>query len=304
MHNAMHKLSNFTGRSGWENTFGVNRSQHELNRTPTFPQQLQPGQQRPTPTHSHSHPSAPVLAQPPQFPPATPISWCFKVPLNHALAGPDPTKVIYATQGASQRWTRPETNGGAGSDDESAPEDCLLPVHKEHIDDLRRRCARIEADSKVKAIVTVGRAATLGPVPFMPASSPASVAANVCLHGRDIEIVGEVREAILNGSPITLVCCIPCSRVSGHQNLTNNSNRPPCPLIEASFSRESIGSSMTKSSSGSMRLRSAQRLIFSSLIMLNAMATAHPKPMPRNNSSLSFMAICSPKRRPKCTFSS
>jgi hypothetical protein len=221
----MHKLTNFSAvRSGWDNMpFGVNRSQGDLSRNQQFPQQQQsthqpqhqpqhqPPQQisnRPLPTHSHSHPNVATMngpmqqSQMPPFGPATPISYCFRVPLKNTLAGPDPNSIVFASAGATEKWTfkQEELN------EEDAPENGLLPVHREHIEQLRNFCASLKAESNVEATVTVGKAATLGPVPGLSTASTSKIVTNVCLHGRDHEFVRKVKEVILNQSPITLVC--------------------------------------------------------------------------------------------------
>jgi hypothetical protein len=179
----MHKLTNFAGgvRHGWEMPFGVNRSQHhDMPRNPQY--------QRPPHT-----PTTPT-----QLPHATPISWCFKVPLNNTLIGPDPKQIIYASQGASERWTHQP-----GSPDDTPTH--LLPVHQQHLDDLRNLCARMKTELGVEAIVTLGRANTLAPMPSLQPTQTNNIVANVCVNGRDYDIVRRVREHILNQSPITMV---------------------------------------------------------------------------------------------------
>jgi hypothetical protein len=180
----MHKITHFAGGvRQWEMPFGVNRSQqHDM------------------PINHYKRPAANSIAQP--FPPGTPMSICFKVPFNNTLAGPEPAMIVYSSQGALERWTQSE----------DSPEDTpthRLPVHLQHVEELRARCARMKAEFGVDAAVTVGRATAPTPVPGLQSSPAKAVAVNVCLHGPDYESVRRAREAILNQSPITMVYVAP-----------------------------------------------------------------------------------------------
>jgi hypothetical protein len=174
----MQKLSSFAGgvRHGWDLNFNRNQQHHPV-------QQLQRQQQQP----------------PSSLPPGTPISWCFKIPLkNNTLDGPDITKAIYSSVGAEERWTHPE----------NSPDDTpihSLPVHMQHLDNLQTMCNSLKERSGVEASLAVGRATTLAPIAGLQATPTNNVVANVCLHGPSYEIVRRVREAVLNGTPITLV---------------------------------------------------------------------------------------------------
>jgi hypothetical protein len=179
----MHKLTTFAGgvRHGWDSMpFGVNRSQqhHDLARSNAA------AYQRPSPVHQ-------------QLPHTAPISWCFKVPFNNTLAGPEPSHIVYASKGARERWTHP-----AGQSDIPTHR---LPVHLEHIEALRSICSRIKTDLGVEATVAVGRATSLALVPGIQPTPTNNVVANVCLHGRDYDTVRRAREVVLNQSPITMV---------------------------------------------------------------------------------------------------
>jgi hypothetical protein len=179
----MHKITNFAGgvRHGWEMPF-VNRSQqHEMPMNGAY--------RKPQ--------AGPAMQQHP-FPPGTPITLCFKVPLNNVLAGPDMALVIYSSPGASEKWSHPK----------DSPEDTpthRLPVHVQHVEDLRALCSRMTTEYGVEATVTVGRAANVAPVIGMQPTPTNNVVANVCLHGPDYERVRMAREALLNQSPITMV---------------------------------------------------------------------------------------------------
>jgi hypothetical protein len=183
----MHKITNFAGgvRHGWEMPFGANRSQVPQ----PHPADLSLNQ-------AYKRPQAPTMPQ--QFPPGTPISLCFKVPFNNTLPGPETDRVIYSSRGALERWSQP-----AGSPDDAPTH--KLPVHVQHVDDLRARCSRMKAEHGVEATVTVGRARTIAPAPGLQPTPTNNVVANVCLHGPDYESARRAREALLNQSPITMV---------------------------------------------------------------------------------------------------
>lgn len=53
--------------------------------------------------------------------------------------------------------------------------------------------------------MTSGRAAAMTPILGLQPTQSNNVVANVCVHGRDYDIVRKVREYILNNSPITMV---------------------------------------------------------------------------------------------------
>jgi hypothetical protein len=133
------------------------------------------------------------------LPPGTPVSWCFKVPFNNTLPGPDVDLAIYSSRGAVERWTQlPD-----------APEDApihSLPVHEQHLENLKIVCHSLKERSGVEAIVTVGKATALAPMAALQPSPTNNIIANVSLHGPGYDIVRRVRELILNGTPITLVC--------------------------------------------------------------------------------------------------
>jgi hypothetical protein len=195
----MHKITNFAGgvRHGWEIPFGGNRSQpqqgppqHDMHMNGPF---KRPGAQ-------------PAGVNVPGFmgftAPGMPISHCFKVPFNNTLAGPEAQHVIYSSPGALERWSHPP----------GTPEDTpihRLPVHLQHVEELRARCTRLKTETGVEAAVTVGRAKNMSPLLGIQIAPSSNVVANVCLHGGDGEAVKKAREIILNQSPITLVCSCP-----------------------------------------------------------------------------------------------
>jgi hypothetical protein len=181
----MHKLTNFAGgvRHGWEMPFGVNRSQQQHHDIPRNPQYQRSPHTPTTPT---------------QLPPATPISWCFKVPLNNTLPGPNAKEILYASEGAQERWTHPQDS----ADDTPIH---LLPVHQQHIEDLRSLCGRMKTELGVEAIVNVGRGSNVTGVPGLQPANGNNLVAIACVNGPDYDIVRRVREHILNQSPITMV---------------------------------------------------------------------------------------------------
>lgn len=202
----MQKLTNFAGgvRHGWDMQFGMNR--HQQNQ-PHQHQHQHPHQQHhghPNQHHGpHDMPRTPNYSrqQNPSIthlPPTVPMSWCFKIPFNNTLAGPEVSQLIFASNGAKERWTHPE----------DAPEDSpthRLPIHVQHVEDLQARCAVMKEQSNVEASVTIGRAASLTPISGLQPAPSNNVVTNVCLHGPNFEIVKRVREHILNTSPINLV---------------------------------------------------------------------------------------------------
>ncbi|KAF2668201.1 hypothetical protein BT63DRAFT_414230 [Microthyrium microscopicum] len=185
----MQNLKTLAGgmRHGWDMQFGVRHQQ---------PQSQHPHQQHhemPR-TQSYQRQQTPSITQ---LPPGVPMSWCFKVPFNNNLAGPEIEKVIYASNGAKERWSHP-----AGSPEDTPTH--RLPVHVQHIEDLQKLCSTMKEQANVEASVTVGRATSLGMVPGLPASQTNNVVANVCLHGPQFDQVRRARQHILNSSPITM----------------------------------------------------------------------------------------------------
>lgn len=131
-------------------------------------------------THGQSH-------GPPQVSSNTPIHYSFNVPFASDLAGPNIEDILYATNGAVERWTHPA----------NVPDDVpiyQLPVHAQNVTDLRRMCADI----------------TSGPLPieaYVKSSEPKRVkgqVTNVCLLGSP-ELLHKTRETILNETPLALV---------------------------------------------------------------------------------------------------
>jgi hypothetical protein len=57
----------------------------------------------------------------------------------------------------------------------------------------------------VEAVVTIGRASNLAPVPGFQPTKTDNVVANVCVNGQNYDSVRRARELILNQSPITMV---------------------------------------------------------------------------------------------------
>ncbi|RKF72823.1 putative kh domain-containing protein [Golovinomyces cichoracearum] len=134
-------------------------------------------------THGQSH-------GPPQVSSNTPIHYSFNVPFASDLAGPNIEDILYATNGAVERWTHPA----------NVPDDVpiyQLPVHAQNVTDLRRMCADI----------------TSGPLPieaYVKSSEPKRVkgqVTNVCLLGSP-ELLHKSRETILNETPLALRCAI------------------------------------------------------------------------------------------------
>jgi hypothetical protein len=215
----MHKLSNLAGgvRHGWEIPFGNNRSQQHHNQ----PYQQQ---QRP-PTHSSNAPA--------HLPLVAPITWCFNVPLNHNLTGPDPDQIIYSSQGATERWTFLKGT----TPDDNTPN--LLPVHRQNLENLSTLCTRMKSECQADAIVTVGRASNLAPLPGLQSTQTNNLVASVCVHSSQYDYVRKAREAVLNNSPITLVgIMIFVAFVIANQS----SNLLPCPSIAPSLSMLMISS--------------------------------------------------------------
>jgi hypothetical protein len=204
----MHKLTNFAGgvRHGWDSMpFGANRQhpppqqqQHPSHEHLPRTNAANPYQRRPAPQQGQQQ--AHQQLPPPQLPllHATPLSWCFTVPFNNTLAGPEPSHIVYASKGARERWTHPPGLP-------ETPPVHRLPVHQEHVEAVRAICSRIREETGVEAHVAVGRAASLAPVPGIQPTPSNNVVANVCVHGRDYEVVMRAREEVLNNSPITMV---------------------------------------------------------------------------------------------------
>lgn len=185
----MHKISTFTGqaRHGWERMtpaiglgsrpqvpdlsvgpHGAKRS--AVNNSTIFPDTLPPGHQ---------------------------INLSFNVPFATGLAGPDVEEVIYASQGAFDRWTHADSDG----------EPCTheLFVHKQNEENLRALCRSIGETTagEIQATVTTSKPK---PVPGMQRASLTSLVTNVCISG-ETELVQRFKARVLNETPITLVCC-------------------------------------------------------------------------------------------------
>ena len=137
-----------------------------------------------TPQHKPAHGSSPILSPTSA---ETPIHYSFNVPFASDLAGPNVEDILYATTGAAERWTHPE----------SAPDDVPiyeLPVHAQNVMNLRDLCKELSG----------------GPLPieaYVKSSEPKRVkgqVTNVCLSGSP-ELVHKSRETILNDTPLALV---------------------------------------------------------------------------------------------------
>jgi hypothetical protein len=182
----MHKISNFTGqaRHGWEKMtpsmgFGMSRSN--------------PNQD--LPISSSKRPSA-QASTPPAIPPGTQVNCSFNVPFNSNLAGPDLDDIMYASPGASARWTHPE--GSA----EGTPNH-KLPVHAQNVESLRTLCRDLgeQTDGRLQATVVSSEPK---PLPGLQRGPLRALVTNVCLSG-ELELVTTFRGKILNECPISLV---------------------------------------------------------------------------------------------------
>jgi hypothetical protein len=128
-----------------------------------------------------------------------PVTLSFNVPFSSELAGPKRDEVIYASQHAIDRWIQPE-----GSEDKAIYD---LPVHVQHRDSLEMLCEQIvqRTSGGIRYFIRSGHPK---PVAGMPPRSKAWVT-NVCLRGL-YDVVQGARQAILNSTPISLVCGWSC----------------------------------------------------------------------------------------------
>ncbi|KAF2262164.1 hypothetical protein CC78DRAFT_468652 [Lojkania enalia] len=180
----MHKISNFTGqaRHGWEKMtpstgFPFSRSNHDLPVTAPI-----------------KRPST-ASAAPPVIPPGTQVNLSFNVPFSSNLAGPDVDDIIFASPGATARWTHPEGTA------ESLPPH-KLPVHAQNVENLRTACREVteQTDGRVSATVV---SAESKPLPGLQRGPLRALVTNVCLSG-ELEAVNQMRCKILNNTPISL----------------------------------------------------------------------------------------------------
>lgn len=139
------------------------------------------------PQHKPPHGSSPILSPTSA---ETPIHYSFNVPFASDLAGPNIEDILYATNGAVERWTHPA----------DAPDNVPiheLPVHAQNVTNLRKLCKDL----------------TGGPLPieaYVKSSEPKTVkgqVTNVCLSGSP-ELVHKSRETILNDTPLALRCAV------------------------------------------------------------------------------------------------
>ncbi|KAI6244878.1 Meiotically up-regulated protein [Erysiphe necator] len=155
--------------------FGLTRQPNMNVNTPTI---LQPNSQ---PKSGHGQASNLPLGVS-----DAPIHYSFNVPFASDLAGPNIEEILYATNGAVERWTHPA----------NVPDDVpiyQLPIHSQNVTKLRKMCADI----------------TSGPLPieaYVKSSEPKRVkgqVTNVCLSGSP-ELLHKTRETILNETPLAL----------------------------------------------------------------------------------------------------
>lgn len=127
--------------------------------------------------------------------PNSSVTLSCSVPFNSELSGPKRDEVIYASPGAFDRWIQPE-----GSEDKPVYD---LPVHVAHRDGLERLCDSIVRHTNGNVSYHI-RSGLPKPVSGLPPRSKAWVT-NVCLRGA-YDLVSSARSAILNQTPISLVC--------------------------------------------------------------------------------------------------
>ena len=188
----MHKISNLTGsaRHGWEKMapsagFGFSRN-HEM--------PAQAPLKRPTTAN----------APPPVIQPGSQVNLSFNIPFNSNLAGPDVEEILYASPGATARWSAEDSAGDLPVH--------KLPVHTQNVDNLRALCRDIseQTDNRVTATVV---SAESKPLPGLQRGPLRALVTNVCLSG-ELELVNQMRCNILNSTPISLVRCgrrvLPC----------------------------------------------------------------------------------------------
>lgn len=137
--------------------------------------------------------TAPSSSPAPQ--PTAPVTLSCNIPFNSELSGPRQDEVIYATPGALSRWVLPE-----GSEETPVYDS---PVHATHRQNLEMLCESIvrQTNGSIKYFI---RSGLPKPVAGMPPRSKAWVT-NVCLRGA-YDVAGSARQAILNQTPISLVC--------------------------------------------------------------------------------------------------
>lgn len=183
----MHKITTFTGqaRHGWEKMtpsagFPFSRSSHDLSVTA-------PPIKRPST----------ATAAPPVIQPGTQVNLSFNVPFSSNLAGPDVDDIMYASPGATARWTHPE-----GTAEATPPH--KLPVHAQNVENLRNSCKEVTETSEGRVVATVVSAESK-PLPGLQRGPLRALVTNVCLSG-ELEVVNQMRCKILNSTPISMVC--------------------------------------------------------------------------------------------------
>jgi hypothetical protein len=182
----MHKISNFTGqaRHGWE----------KMAPAAGFPFSSRSNHEMPVPAPA-KRPSTATSA-PPTIAPGTQVNLSFNVPFSSNLTGPDMDDIMWASPGATARWTHPE---GAA---EATPTH-KLPVHAQNVDNLRNLCREVteQTEGRVQATVT---SAESKPLPGLQRGPLRALVTNVCLSGES-ETVNAMRCKVLNSTPISLV---------------------------------------------------------------------------------------------------
>ena len=121
----------------------------------------------------------------------------FNIPFSSTLAGPEPSDVIHATNGALVKWSHPDGT-------ELGTPTHKLPVHAQNVDNLRNLCQEVSDKSKgrLQAMVVSSEPKAL---PGLQLGGPLrAMVTNVCLSG-DSETVRKMRGAILKETPISLV---------------------------------------------------------------------------------------------------
>jgi len=176
----MHKISNFTGqaRHGWE----------KMAPAAGFPFSSRSNHEMPVPPAPAKRPSsAPSNAQ---------VNLSFNVPFSSSLTGPDMDDIMWASPGATARWTHPEGTA------EATPTH-KLPVHAQNVDNLRNLCREVseQTEGRVQATVT---SAESKPLPGLQRGPLRALVTNVCLSGES-ETVNAMRCQVLNSTPISLV---------------------------------------------------------------------------------------------------